>query len=220
MYFTVEPAPNHRLPLYKTILCVACALLLVLNGFSLFHNLQSLKGTNALLSQSARVADRLQYLNVLVLDAESSLRGYFISGSETYLGPSKTANTEIENEFKELQTLLAGSPTQLKNLGQLKSLIRRKMSMLQESIEVYKQGGLAEIVNISRVTDDRATMDEIRLQVVIMTREQNEALSSGSAAFYHEYQKAVLLGIGINALAILVLIMFYQLVRRSFQNRA
>ena len=220
MYFTFEPAPNHRLPLYKTILCVACALLLVLNGFSLFHNLQSLKGTNALLSQSARVADRLQYLNVLVLDAESSLRGYFISGSETYLGPSKTASTEIENEFNELQTLLAGSPTQLKNLGQLKSLIRRKMLMLQESIEVYKQGGLAEIVNISRVTDDRATMDEIRLQVVIMTREQNEALSSGSAAFYHEYQKAVLLGIGINALAILVLIMFYQLVRRSFQNRA
>ena len=121
MYFTVEPAPNHRLPLYKTILCVACALLLVLNGFSLFHNLQSLKGTNALLSQSARVADRLQYLNVLVLDAESSLRGYFISGSETYLGPSKTASTEIENEFNELQTLLAGSPTQLKNLGQLKA---------------------------------------------------------------------------------------------------
>jgi len=220
MYFTVEPAPHHRLPLYKTILCVVCALLLVLNGFSLFHNLQSLKGTNALLSQSARVADRLQYLNVLVLDAESSLRGYFISGSETYLGPSKTATTEIENEFNELQTLLAGSPTQLKNLAQLKTLIRRKMSMLQQSIEVYKQGGLAEIVNISRVTDDRATMDEIRLQVVIMTREQNEALSSGSAAFYHEYQKAVLLGIGINALAILVLIMFYQLVRRSFQNRA
>ncbi len=36
MYFTVEPAPNHRLPLYKTILCVTCALLLVLNGFSLY----------------------------------------------------------------------------------------------------------------------------------------------------------------------------------------
>ena len=106
MYFTAEPAPNHRLPLYKTILCVTCALLLVLNGFSLYHNLQSLKGTNALLSQSARVADRLQYLNVLVLDAESSVRGYFISGSETYLGPSKTAATEIDTELNELQALL------------------------------------------------------------------------------------------------------------------
>ncbi|MBB5368767.1 MULTISPECIES: CHASE3 domain-containing protein [unclassified Janthinobacterium] len=219
MYFTVEPAPNQPLPLYKTILCVTCALLLILNGFSLYHNLESLKGTNALLTKSARVADRLEYLNVLVLDTESSLRGYYISGSETYLGPSKTAGAEIENEFNELQTLLASSPSQLRNLAQLKTLIRRKMSMLQQSIEVYRQGGLADIVNISRVTDERSTMDEIRLQVVIMTREQNEALAAGSAAFYQEYQKAVMLGIGINALAILVLVMFYQLVRRSFQNR-
>ena len=220
MYFTVEPAPYHRLPLYKTILCVTCALLLVLNGFSLSHNLETLKSTNALLAQSAKVADRLQYLNVLVLDAESSLRGYFISDADSYLGPSRTATAEIDNELKGLAVLLQGSPSQLKNLAQLKTLIRRKMMTLDETINVYKQGGLADIVNIARVSDERATMDEIRLQVVIMVREQNEALAAGSAAFYREYQKAVLLGIGINGLAILVLIMFYQLVRRSFQNRA
>lgn len=220
MYFTVEPAPYHRLPLYKTILCVTCALLLVLNGFSLSHNLETLKSTNTLLTQSAKVADRLQYLNVLVLDAESSLRGYFISNADTYLGPSRTATAEIDNELKGLEILLQGSPSQLKNLAQLKTLIRRKMMTLDETINVYKQGGLADIVNIARVSDERATMDEIRLQVVIMVREQNEALAAGSAAFYREYQKAVLLGIGINGLAILVLIMFYQLVRRSFQNRA
>ena len=220
MYFTVEPAPYHRLPLYKTILCVTCAVLLVLNGFSLSHNLETLKSTNTLLTQSAKVADRLQYLNVLVLDAESSLRGYFISDADTYLGPSRTATAEIDNELKGLEILLQGSPSQLKNLAQLKTLIRRKMMTLDETINVYKQGGLADIVNIARVSDERATMDEIRLQVVIMVREQNEALAAGSAAFYREYQKAVLLGIGINGLAILVLIMFYQLVRRSFQNRA
>lgn len=220
MYFTVEPAPYHRLPLYKTILCVTCALLLVLNGFSLSHNLETLKSTNTLLTQSAKVADRLQYLNVLVLDAESSLRGYFISNADSYLGPSRTATAEIDNELKGLEILLQGSPSQLKNLAQLKTLIRRKMMTLDETINVYKQGGLSDIVNIARVSDERATMDEIRLQVVIMVREQNEALAAGSAAFYREYQKAVLLGIGINGLAILVLIMFYQLVRRSFQNRA
>ncbi|OYO27840.1 CHASE3 domain-containing protein [Janthinobacterium sp. PC23-8] len=220
MYFSVEPAPSHRLPLYKTILCVTCALLLVLNGFSLSHNLETLKSTNALLTQSARVADRLQYLNVLVLDAESSLRGYFISNTDTYLGPSRTATAEIDSELRGLEALLQGSPSQLKNLAQLKTLIQRKMTTLDESINVYKQGGLSDIVNIARVSDERATMDEIRLQVVIMVREQNEALAAGSAAFYREYQKAVLLGIGINGVAIFVLIMFYQLVRRSFQNRA
>ena len=79
MYFTVDSAPHRRLPLYKTVLCVTCALLLIVNGFSLFHNLQALRGAQVLIGQTARVADRLQYLNVLVLDAESSMRGYFLS---------------------------------------------------------------------------------------------------------------------------------------------
>jgi signal transduction histidine kinase len=221
MYFSTESAARdrsrQRLPLYKTFLCVTCALLLVANGWSLFHNLQALKGANALLSQSARVIDRLQYVNVLVLDAESSLRGYFISGSETYLGPSKTANAEVENEFRELARLLADSPSQLKNLAQLRTLVWRKISMMNQAIEVYKQGGLDDIVKIAKVSGGRASMDEIRLLVVIMAQEQQETLAKRSAGFYHEYQKAVLLGIGINILAILVLIMFYQLVRHSFR---
>lgn len=220
MYFTATTAPLHRLPLYKTILCVTCVLILIANGFSLFHNLQSLKGANALQSQSSRVADRLQYLNVLVLDAESSLRGYFISGRESYLGPARTAVTESESEFRELEKLLADSPSQLKNLAQLHTLVRRKLALLNQSIDVYREGGLDEIVKIAKVSDGRSSMDEIRLQVVIMEQEQYETLAARSAMFYHEYQKAVLLGMGINAMAIIVLIMFYQLVRRSFRNRA
>ncbi|HEU4843392.1 MAG TPA: CHASE3 domain-containing protein [Burkholderiaceae bacterium] len=220
MYFTASAAPLHRLPLYKTILCVTCVLILIVNGFSLFHNLQSLKGANFLQSQTSRVADRLQYLNVLVLDAESSMRGYFISGRESYLGPARTAVTETESEFKELEQLLADSPSQLKNLAQLHTLVRRKLALLNQSIDVYREGGLDEIVKIAKVSDGRSSMDEIRLQVVIMEQEQNETLAARSAMFYHEYQKAVLLGIGINAVALIVLIMFYQLVRRSFQNRA
>src|SRR5476651_2574205 len=125
MYFTVDKAQRHRLPLYKTVLCVTCALILIVNGISLFHNLQSLRGANFLQSQSSRVADRLQYLNVLVLDAESSMRGYFLSGRDAYLGPTKTALAETEIEFKELDKLLADSPSQLKNLAQLHTLVRR-----------------------------------------------------------------------------------------------
>lgn len=220
MYFTVDAAPPHRLPLYKTVLCVTCALILIVNGFSLYHNLQSLKGANFLLTQTSRVAERLQYLNVLVLDAESSLRGYFVSGHESYLGPTRSVAEATETEFALLEKLLADSPAQAKNLAQLHTLVQRKLALMTQAIEVYRHGGLGEIVNIARVSDDRSAMDEIRLLVVIMVREQNEMLAKRSDAFYHEYHKAVLLGMGINAIAIVVLIMFYQLVRRSFLTRA
>ncbi|WP_442034357.1 CHASE3 domain-containing protein [Pseudoduganella sp. RAF19] len=219
MYFTVEPAQD-RLPIYKTLLCVTCALILIVNGFSLFKNLQSLKGANEQLAVSSRVAERLQYLNVLVLDADSSARGYFLSGNEVYLGPTRTAVTETENEFRELDKLLADNAPQLKNLAHLQALVRRRLSRINEAVDVYRHAGLDDIVSIARVSDERSIMDEIRLQIVIMTREQGETMAERSTNFYQEYQKAVIMGAGINAVAIVVLIMFYQLVRRSFVHRA
>lgn len=220
MYFTVSAAPQHRLPLYKTVLCVTCALILIVNGLSLFHNLESLKSANAQVLQSSRVAERLQYLGVLVQDAESSMRGYFISGDEVYLGPTRAVTAETETEFRQLEKLLADSPNQLRNLSQLHTLMRRKLMMMNQAIDVYKHGGLEEIVNISRYGDERTSMDEIRLQTVIMIQEQSETLAGRSARFYAEYHKALMLGMGINAVAIVVLVMFYQLVRRSFINQA
>ncbi|GGX81779.1 histidine kinase [Massilia dura] len=220
MYFTAKAAPQHRLPLYKTVLCVTCALILIVNGLFLFHNLEALKSANAQVLQSSRVAERLQYLDVLVQDAESSMRGYFISGNEVYLGPTRTVLNQTEAEVRQLQKLLADNPAQLKNLAQLNTLVRRKLTMLNQAVEVYHHGGLAEIVNISRYGDERSGMDEIRLQTVIMIQEQNETLDARSARFYDEYHKALMLGMVINAGAIIVLVMFYQLVRRSYVRQA
>ena len=219
MYFSTDSALKPGLPFYKTLLCMVCVLILIVNGVSLARNLQSLKGANELQSQSARVSDRLQYLNVLVTDAEGSLRGYFLSGSESYLGPLRTARAEIDTQFGELRTLLADNQSQLTNLAQLRTLVNRKLAAMDQMLAVYRAGGLPDVVKIAEWADEKSVMDEIRLQVVIIAREQHELLAARSAAFYKQYQNAVVLGIGINLAAILVIALFYRLIRRSFFSR-
>ncbi len=219
MYFTNDPPLKAGLPWYQSVVALICVLILVANGVSLFLNLGSLNGANALQGQTAKVTDQVQYLNVLVMDAESSLRGYFLSGSEVYLGPLRTASSEIDTQFAELNTLLADSPAQRKNLAQLRALVTRKLDSMNQALEVYRKGGLTDIVAIAASGDDRALQDEIRLQVVIMVQEQNEVLASRRAAFYTEYHNAVMTGIAINAMAILVLALFYRLIRRAFHAR-
>jgi signal transduction histidine kinase len=219
MYFTTNAAGKPGLPFYKTLLCMVCVLILIVNGFSLAANLQSLNGANELQSQSARVNDKLQYLNVLVMDAEASLRGYYLSGSDTYLGPLRTARAETDTQFRQLQALLADSPSQLRNLAQLRTLVERKLASMDQMLAVYRAGGLRDIVKIAEAADEKSVMDEIRLQVVIIAHEQGELLAARSAAFYREYRNAVMLGIGINLVAILVIALFYRLIRSSFFSR-
>ena len=220
MFFSSHPnSSTPRLPLYATVLCLACVLILVVNGASLLHNLTSIRAANTAQAQTTRVADHLQYLNVVVMDAESSLRGYFLSGQEAYLGPYRAAPLEINKQFKELDSLLAQNPSQRTNLAQLRAMVQRKMAQLVQADDAYRMGGLREIVRMAETEDMKAAMDEIRLQVVIMVKEQNESVVQRSDAFYDEYLNAVILGIGINLCAIMVLALFYRLVRDSYLTR-
>ena len=221
MYFstTADEQSVRSLPLHKTLLCLICVVLLVVNGVFLVRNLDDLRAANTLQAQTAQVSDELQYLNLMVTDAESSLRGYFLSGDEVYLGPLRGAPQQIDRQLQALGGLLADSPSQTKNLQQLRALVEKKLGLLHQSVEVYRQGGLQDIVAIAASPDDRAQMDEIRLQVVIMTREQNEILTTRTAAFYQQYRHAALFGVGINAAAIMVLLLFYKLIKRAFRSR-
>lgn len=219
MYFTTKQQDRPRLPVYTSLLLLMCVMILVANAVSLALNLSSLRVANVAQAQSARVVDQLQYLNVIVTDAESSLRGYFLSGSDAFLGPWRAAPVEIEAKMKELETLLADSPMQKRNLAALRTLLERQMGNLQEVYEVYRQGGLADVVKISRTVDEKAVMDEIRLLTVIMVEEQNELIARRGDGFYQEYLHAVLIGTGISLGAILVLLLFYKLVRDSYSTR-
>jgi len=221
MHFSTDPKfrPVRSLPLVQTLLCVACVLLLVLNGYSLLRNLDGLNAAKDRQAQADQVAAKLQYLNLLVTDAESGLRGYYLSGSETYLGPLRTAERELDGQFGVLKGLLADNPSQLKNLAQLQTLVRRRLTLMQQGLEVYRHGGLKDIVAISRDQEDRSHMDEIRLQVVIMSGEQNDTLAARDAAFYQQMRLTALRGLGIDLAAVCVLILFYNLIRRGFRLR-
>jgi signal transduction histidine kinase len=161
----------------------------------------------------------LQHLNLLVTDAESNMRGYFLSGSPIYLGTVQAAPARIDTQLRKLSALLADNPSQQKNLAQLRTLVEHQLRMMSEAMTIYRDGGLKEILTITGAPGE-GDSDEIRLQVVIMLSEQNELLNARSAAFYDQYRHAVILGLGINAAAIAVLLLFYQLVQRSFTARA
>jgi CHASE3 domain sensor protein len=221
MYFSTDPAfrPVRSLPLFQTLLCVACVLILVFNGVSLVRNLGELKAANTTQAHATQVSARLQYVNLLITDAESGLRGYYLSGAEPYLGPLRTAERELDGQVGILKALLADNPSQLKNLQQLQALARRRLTLMNEGLDVYRQGGLKDIVAIARAQEDKTAMDEIRLQVVIMAGEQDELLAGRGAAFYDQYRRTAWVGLAINVAAIAVLILFHTLIRRGFRMR-
>ncbi|MGB6055115.1 MAG: CHASE3 domain-containing protein [Burkholderiaceae bacterium] len=206
-------------PLYIVVLFVVC--LLTLGGSALisYQNLQRLKENNDWMEHSWRVTNRLKNVNLLVMDAEASLRGYYLTGNAAYRGPWKTAESELAAEFAALDALFANNPAQQENLAQLKQLLERKMKRFEQNNLLYEERGLNALIDSVKEGEGRETLDEIRLLEVIMEKEERELLTARRNRFYENYNHSLWAGNVINAIAVLVLILFFRLIQSGFQKR-
>ena len=176
---------------------------LIGNAISDYQNLQTLKNNSDWIDHTWGVKDHLKNVNLLIMDAESSGRGYYLSGDEVFLGPKRNATAQLEKEFNLLGQLVKDHPAQVKNLAQLRELFDRKMKKFDQGIALYKDGGLAEVSKAIQLGEGREIMDEIRLLDLIMEKEELELLSSRRKQFFEQHSHALLVGNIINAVAML-----------------
>jgi signal transduction histidine kinase len=194
-------------------------IILIGNALTDYRNLQKLKDNNDWMEHNWNVKDHLKNINLLIMDAESSLRGYYMSGEPAFMGPWKTARDRLNGEFALLDVLVKDNPSQVKNLRQLRLLFDRKMKRFDENTALYKEGGLAEIAKALQLDEGKEIMDEIRLQDVIMEKEELELLNARRKQFYDEHNRALWLGNLVNAIALTVLMLFYRLIQKSFEKQ-
>jgi len=206
-------------PLYVLVLFIAC--LVTLGGSALigYQNLQRLKQNNDWMEHSWRVTDRVKNVNLLVMDAEASLRGYYLTGNASYLGPWRVAKRELADEFAALDALFADNPSQRNNLAQLKQLVDRKIERFEQNRLVYEERGLNALIDDVKQGEGREILDEIRLLDVIMEKEERELLSARRNRFYDNYHHSIWVANAVNGIAVLVLILFFRLIQSGFQKR-
>ncbi|MFZ6722170.1 CHASE3 domain-containing protein [Undibacterium sp. Ji49W] len=215
----MKKSTSTSIPLYITFLFMICLFILIGNAYTSYQNLEKLKANNDWVEHNWSVKDKLKNINLLIMDSESSLRGYFMSGNEVYTRPWEIARSKLESDFKELDKLLQDNPSQVKNLAELRRLYASKARVFEHGIATYKEFGLTGIIELAKAGEGREVMDEIRLLDIIMEKEENEVLAARRQVFYTEYKDAIFFGTATNAIALLVLILFYRLIYRSFYKQ-
>lgn len=100
-------------------------------------------------------------LNALV-DAETSQRGYLITGMDSYLGPYHFGVTEADLHLQVLEQLSADTPEDRERLAAIRALKELLLQKLMDSIELRKSKGFeaarAEVI----LNHGKEDMDRIR----------------------------------------------------------
>ncbi len=203
-------------PRYILILFAICLVTLAGTALTNYQNLQKVRAHNHGIEKSWSITHHLKTLNLLILEAESSLRGYYLSGNPAFLSSWGSLREKVAEEFKLLDLLLGNNPVQSHNLAQLKELFQRKLMGFEETNLVYDSGGLEAVAQTTRSGNGMEIMDEVRVLNIIMEKEEQQSLQAQREHFYSEYQRALWIGMGITSLAMLVLILFFRLIHTGF----
>lgn len=126
----------RKIAVSLTIAIIAAVLMVSINEAGYKKSLQALDTLTK--TQSTRA--KLNLLMLQILDAETGLRGYLLTGEERYLQPYNSANVAISASMDELRRTFLMDPKELATFTPLARQVERKTSEMDLSLRLYRQG--------------------------------------------------------------------------------
>lgn len=202
---------GRRLPAvatYVAALAAALLLLLVTVGAALFQSQRSVQ-LNDEVRLSTEARSNLRLLMRSLQDAETSQRGFVLTGEESYLGPYNIALPEIGYRLNAIGAMAGQSEIRVAEHRTLERLTAEKLDELAETIRLRRTGRMSAALAIVRTDRGKQVMDELRSVVAqAEAREQsllNERLADADRTAQRQFWVVLFAGLlllGIGALMV------------------
>lgn len=126
----------RKIAVSLTIAIIAAVLMVSINEAGYTRSLNALDTLTKTQNNRAKINALMQQ----ILDAETGLRGYLLTGEERYLTPYTSSTTAINGTMDELRRIFIMNPTELETFTPLARQVERKMSEMDLSLRLYRQG--------------------------------------------------------------------------------
>ncbi len=150
----------------KTIVGYSVALLLLFASYLLtLYNNKRLFNDQVKITHTNEVINNLESLLSSVKDAETGVRGFFITSDSIFLYPYTNGLIKIDTFYIALKQLITDNPTQLKKLDTLNINIKERLRLLTFSLINFMQNNYQLNDSIRKdMFENKTSMDAIRLQ--------------------------------------------------------
>jgi PAS domain S-box-containing protein len=149
-----------------------------------YSALKDTVGSAQRVTSTFQVNAHLQKILSTIEDAETSQRGFLLTGDENYLGPYKNAKATLAASIATARALVADNPVQQRRLYVLEQLCADKMAELARTIELRRQGDAVAALTIIRTNHGNELMERVRTVSAEMAGEQCRILTADQAEWH------------------------------------
>lgn len=174
---------------------------------------------NDQVQRNHEVKEELSAVLRLVVDAETGQRGYLITDDPVYLEPYQEATSQIDSRLARLDSLTKSSARQQKKMAELRRVETEELAVLQQTIQLDKQGRDLEAGQLVLSGVGRQRMHELRNVVAEMEKEEDRLLAKRAALANRGQWAIVLATLTIAALAIVVYGLVVRVMRAAARSQ-
>jgi PAS domain S-box-containing protein len=197
----------------------ASLLVLLIIGCLTFIATRRLVGTLESVAHTQEVIGSLTNGLALLSDAETSQRGYLLTGDESFLNDCRSAQEQVRHWQNELTRLTADNPAQQERLKQLDGLITRRLDILNNRIAIRREHGLEAAVTAVKSREGFDAMQRVRSVLSQMSEAESRLLQQRHRAANRSADLSLAVIVGGSALSCLFAMGALTIVRRDLKLR-
>ncbi len=176
-----------------------------------YHTTRELIAANQRLTEKRKAIEELTSLHLLLDDAESSSRGYALTGRPEYLHTYSLALAQLDSTRQIVRHDFSSTASHRRGLAELDALIDARLTVMQELIRARQEQGFFAAVDIVQSDRSRKLTDQIRRRIVVMQNEEHNDLldrEQESRQRAHSTTSAVTLASGVGLVLLVAALLF------------
>jgi PAS domain S-box-containing protein len=174
---------------------------------------------NDQVQRNHEVKEELSAVLGLVVDAETGQRGYLITDDPVYLEPYQEAISQIDARLARLDSLTKTSAPQQQRMRELRRIEKEELAVLQQTIQLDKEGDDLEAGQLVLSGVGRQRMDELRNIVGDMEKEEDRLLAVRATLANRGQWATVLATLAIATLSIVVYVLVVRVMRGAAKSQ-
>lgn len=144
---------------------------------SLFiSSIHSMHEAADLVQHTVQVKKQINEMHSSVINVETGVRGYLLTGNEVYLEPMENASNKITEQLTNLRHLSKDNPFQQNILNILDPLIKKRVEVAEQLYNTFKSAGIKEAISLLETGKGEILSDSIRTITEQMIAEEDRLL--------------------------------------------
>ena len=197
----------------------ALLLLLAINAGMSLRSEAELRTTERRIAEVAGMRFELRALLATYVDAETAVRGYLLTGDDSYLEPYRAAHAAFARPDLRLKSPLTSERESAALRGQIQALGVQRMAALETVLSERREHGQDAALAIVREGAGKSLMDNIRTLAARLDDELNASMSALLAAAKKRLAFTTSVYFSTSVIVAAALIALFFLTRTQFAER-